>query len=67
MASWKNGRVGRWQYGKGGRVVRWQGGRFLGFNQAWGCRVSLKFHLFVSNVSEQNEGAQCAQDFLAWP
>ena len=27
------------------------------FIQGWGCRVSPKFHIFISDVNEQNERA----------
>ena len=26
-----------------------------------------RFHLFVSNANQQNEGAGCVQDIFAWP
>ena len=48
----KGGRVVRWQGGKGGRVVRWKGGRFLVLFKGGGCRVSPRFHLFVSDVNQ---------------
>ena len=63
----KGGRVVRWQGRKDGRVVRWQGGRFLVSFKGEGCRVRLRFHLFVSDVNQQNEGAGCVQDIFAWP
>ena len=62
----RDGKVVRWQFGKGGRVVRWQGGRFLVSFKGEGCRVRLRFHLFVSDVNQQNEGAGCVQDIFAW-
>ena len=61
------GRVVRWQGGKGGRVVRWQGGRFLVLFEGGGRRVSPRFHLFVSDVNQRNQGAGCVQDIFAWP
>ena len=62
----RDGKVVRWQFGKGGRVVRWQGGRFLVSFKGEGCRVRLRFHLFVSDVNQQNKGAGCVQDIFAW-
>ena len=55
--------VMRWHCGKGGRVVRWQGGRavrwerrrFLVLLKDGGCRVSTRFHLFVSDVNQGKE------------
>ena len=29
--------------------------------------MSPRFHLFVSDVNQGNEGAGWVQDFLAWP
>ena len=63
----KGGRVMRWQGGKDERVVRWQGGRFLVLFKGWGCRVRPRFHLFVYDANQWNEGAGCAQDIFAWP
>ena len=56
----------RWQSGKGGRVVRWQGeegtrvvrsegGWFLVLFKDGGCRVSPRFHLYVSDVNQGKE------------
>ena len=61
----KGRRVARWQSGRGGRVVRWEGGRFLVFFKGGGCRVSPRFHLFVS-VSQGKEWTGWIQYFLAW-
>ena len=60
----RGGMLVRWQVGKGGRVVRWQGWRFLVLFEGRGR--SPRFHLFVSDVNQQNEGAGCVQDILAW-
>ena len=48
-------RVVRWQGGKGGRIVRWHGERFLVLFEGGGCRVSPRFHLFVSDVNQENK------------
>ena len=32
-----------------------------------GCRVSPRFHLFVSDVNPGNKDARWAQNFLVWP
>ena len=44
-----------WQGREGGRVVRWEGGRFLVLFKGGGCRVSPRFHLFVSDVNQGKE------------
>ena len=63
----ENGRkVVRWEGGEGGKVVRWEGGRFLILFKGGGCRVSLRFHLFVS-VSQEKKWAGWINEFLAWP
>ena len=31
-----------------------------------GCRVSPRFHLFVSDVNQGNKETGLVQDFLAW-
>ena len=39
-------------------MVKWQSGRFLVLFKSGGHRVSPRFHLFVSDVDQQqNEGA----------
>ena len=63
----RGGMVVRWQVAIGGRVVRWQGGRFLVLFEGGGRRVSPRFHLFVSDVNQRNQGAGCVQDIFAWP
>ena len=65
--SGKGGRVVRWQGGEGGRVMRWESGRFLVLFKGGGCRVILRFHLFVSDVNQGKEWAGWIQDFIAWP
>ena len=60
----KGRRIVRWQGGGGGRVMRWEGGRFLVLFNSGGCRVSPRFHLFVS-VSQGKEWVGWIQDFLA--
>ena len=66
LQSGKGGRIVRWQGQRGGRVVRWQGGRFLVLFKGGGRRVSPRFHLFVSDVDQWNEGAGWIQDYLVW-
>ena len=51
----KGVRVVRWQGGEGGRVVRWEGGRFLVFFKSGECRLSPRFHLFVSDFNQGEE------------
>ena len=50
---WSGWVVMRWQGGKGARVVRWQGGRFLVLFKIGRHRVSPIFHLFVSDIDQQ--------------
>ena len=57
----------RWEGGKGGRVVRRDDERYLVLFKGWGHRMSPRFHLFVSDVNQENEGTRWVQDFLAWP
>ena len=44
-------------------MVRWEGGRFLVLLKGRGCRLGSRFHLFVSDVNQGNEGADWIQDF----
>ena len=46
----------KWQGEKDGRVARWQGGRFPVLFKDGGRRVRPRFHLFVSDANQQNEG-----------
>ena len=53
----KGGRGGvKLQGEKDGRVARWQGGRFPVLFKDGGRRVRPRFHLFVSDANQQNEG-----------
>ena len=46
----------RWERGR--RAVKWQGGWFVVLFKSGGHKVSLKFHLFISDVyQQQNEVA----------
>ena len=65
--AWKGGRVVSWEGGKDGRAVRWQGKRFLVLFKSGGRRVCHRFHLFVSDVNQPNEGAGWLQDYLVRP
>ena len=47
----------RWNGQKDGRVVKWQGGRFTVLFTGGGRRVRPRFHRFVSDANQQNEGA----------
>ena len=57
-------RMVRPQGGEGGRVVRLQGGEFLVLFKGGECRVTPRFHTFVSDVNHSNEKAGWIQDFL---
>ena len=46
-------------------MVKCKGGRFLVLFKGGDCRVSPRFHLFVSDVNQGNGGAGWVQDFLA--
>ena len=55
---WKGRKGVRVVRSQGGRMVKWQGGRFLVLFKSVGHGVSPKFHLFVSDVDQQqNKGA----------
>ena len=40
---------------------------FLVLSKDEGCRVSPRFHLFVSDVNPGNKDARWAQNYLMWP
>ena len=67
VATKVGGGVVRRQGRKDGRAVRWQGGRFFVLFMVGGRRVRPRFHLFVSDAIQRNEGTGCVQDILAWP
>ena len=57
--SWEGeegGKVVRWQGRKGGRMVRQKGGRYLVLFKSERHNMSPRFNLFVSDVSQENEG-----------
>ena len=59
MASWERwegSKVARWERWESSEVARWE---VPGFIRGRGCRVSPRFHLFVSDVNQRNEGAGC--------
>ena len=60
----KSGKVVRWQGWKGGRMVKQKGGRYLFFFKDGEHKMSSRFHLFVSDVNQENAGVGCVQDFL---
>ena len=47
----------RWQGGQGGTGVRLVGGRFLVLFKNGECRVTARFHLFVSDGNQGKEKA----------
>ena len=63
IVSWhsqRGGKIMSWKFGKdegGGGLVRWQGGRFPVLFNSGGRRVRPRFHLFVSDANQRNEGA----------
>ena len=57
--------MARRQGGKGARVVRLEGEKFLVLLKRGGCKVSPRFHLFVSDVNQGNEEAAWLEDFHA--
>ena len=48
-------------------MVRQKGWRYLVLFNDGGHKMSLRFHLFVSNVNQRYKGVGWAQDFLAQP
>ena len=46
--------------------MRREGERFLVLFKGRGRGVSPRFHLFISDVNQQKEGAGWVLDFLAW-
>ena len=62
---WEGVEVVKRQAGKGGKVVRSEGGRFLVLFKHAGCKLSPRFHLFVSDVNQGSEEAAWVQDFHA--
>ena len=76
VGRWEGGRVVRWESGKGGRVVRWQGRKrwrmvrqvsekYLVLFKGGGHKMSRRFHLFISDFNQGNEGVGWVRDFLA--
>ena len=67
---WEGGEMVSWERREGSEVEsweRWQGGKFLVLFKGRGRRVSPRFHLFVSDVNQRNEGAVWIhEDFLVW-
>ena len=61
----KDAKVVRWQGAKGGRVVKWQGGNSWFYSRVGGCRVSPRFHLFVSDVGQQSKRSSRASSRLS--
>ena len=47
--------------------MKWQGERFLVVFNGGECRVTPRFHLFVSDADQLNDGAGWVQDDFAWP
>ena len=63
----KGGKVVRWQVGKGERMVRQKVGMYMVLFRGARHKMSPRFHLFISDVNQGNEGVGWVQDFLAWP
>ena len=66
VARWEDSEVARWEGSEVGKV-RQKGGRYLVLFKSGGHKMSPRFHLFVSDVNQGNEGVGWVQDFLAWP
>ena len=47
--------------------MTWQGERFLVVFNGGERRVTPRFHLFVSDADQLNDGAGWVQDDFAWP
>ena len=50
---WESSEVARWKRWENGEAKRWQ---VPGFIQRWGTQDETKFHLFVFDVNQGNEG-----------
>ena len=50
---WKGGKGARVARSQGGRMVKWRGGRFLVLFKSGGHGMSPRFHLFASDVDQQ--------------
>ena len=48
-------------------MVRQKGERYLVLFKDGGHKMSLRFHLFVSDINQGNKGLGWVQDFLARP
>ena len=55
--------MARWERWENGEVERW---KVPGFIQGGRHKMISRFHLFVSDVNQRDEGVGWVQDFLAW-
>ena len=55
--------VARWERRESKEVTRWEVPGLIG---GGGCSVSPRFHHFVSDVNQRNEGAGRIQGILVW-
>ena len=53
----------RWERWENGEA---EGGRYLVLFKGRGHKMSPRFHVFVSDVNQGNDGMEWAQDFLVW-
>ena len=44
-----------------------ESGRYLVLFEGGGHRISPRFHFFISDVNQGNEGVRWVQDFLVYP
>ena len=71
MGRWQGSEVAGWERKEGSEVARWENGEaerweYLVLFKDGGHNMSPRFHLFVSDVNQGNEGMGWVQDFLAW-
>ena len=56
--------MARWKGWENGEAERWEVPGFC--SRVGGHKMSPRFHLFVSDVNQENQGVGWVQDFLAW-
>ena len=52
---------------KVGEGQSWKSGRVLILFKGWGCRVSPRLHVRVSDINHGNNGVGWVHYFLSWP
>ena len=60
---WESSKLARWKSWESSEVVRWEVPCCI---KGWGTQVNSKFHLFVSDVDQKNDGAGWVQHDILW-